>query len=407
MLHHESKYDKYDKCEKCGKKKKNHDLMCKVAKLLTIIGQPGEDRPNVKNPCQGQIWLSSNYQTEFIFDKCEWHLVDPKPNCDKVLVNYIFNEHTTDEVLADFNANVFGNDGIISIDAEGLTVNSNPFTTTSDIGNEHPKWLHYYNTPYNLSDDYEIYYETEIAVKQYIPVDKLPLEFRNRIRNIDEDIRLCAGAINTLDPITLSVCDIFLSNEKVYCFVERLPFGQTLPRSQSYAAYSNCVAVVKRGDKSLNDFIKVAIGLRKSGVSYYVNDELVFNVPRYGVRQLDQYRILDHQGIAEPIQVDSSFLGFGTFSLLDMQLVDNYARQLVVNDFGTNQSASGLVQLDLAENYGETLPGQLDGDNRPIIDPAVTWAVQLDQFPNHNKNYKLFGQGAVLKMKYFKVCMRY
>lgn len=393
-------------CTKC--EKKNKELMCKVAKLLTIIGKPGENRPNVHHPCQGQIWLSANYQTEFIFDNCEWHLVDPKPNCDKVLVDYIFNEHTTTEMLADFSSNVFGTDGIISIDADGLTVNSNPFTVTTDIGNEHPKWLRYWNNSFDLSDDYEIYYETEIAVKQYVDINTLPVEFRNRIRNIDEDIRLCSGAINTLDPVTWSVCDIFLSNEKVYCFVERLPFGQDPNnRAESYAAYSSCVAAVKRGGDPLNDFIKIAIGLRKSGVSFYVNDELVFNVPRYGVRQLDQYRILDHQGIAQPIKVDKSFLGFGTFSLLDMQLSDNYARQLVVNDFGNNQSASGLVQLDIAGTYGETLPGQLNGDNRPIIDPAVTWAVQLDQFPNHNRDYKLFGQGAVLKMKYFKVCKRY
>ena len=334
--------------------------------------------------------------------------MNTKANCDKVLVNYIFNEHTTEEVLEDFGSNVFGTDGIISIDEEGLTVNSNPFKTTIPQGNEHPKWLRYWNDPFELSDDYEIYYETEIAVKQYIDVDTLPVEFRNRIRNIDEDIRLCSGAINTLDPVTWSVCDIFLSNEKIYCFVERLPFGKdpTLPPNESYAAYSACVAVAKRGDDSLNDFVKIAIGLRKSGVSYYINDELVFNVPRYGVRQLDQYRILDHQGISEPIQVNSSFLGFGTFSLLDMQMPDNYARQLVVNDFGTNQSASGLVQLDLPETYGETLPGQLDGDNRPIVDQNVTWAVPFVQGVDNTK-YKLFGQGAVLRIKNFKVCVRY
>lgn len=392
-------------CRKCDQKK----LSCEIATSLTIIGNPGEERPNVHHPCQGQIWLSSNYQTEFIFNKCEWHLVNTKPACDKVLVNYIFSEHTTSEVLSDFGANVFGTDGIISIDADGLTVNSNPFTTTIDIGNEHPKWLRYWNTPFTLSDDYEIYYETKIAVKQYINVDTLPAEFKSRIRSIDEDIRLCAGAINTLDPVTWSVCDIFLSNEKIYCFVERLPFGQTPPPNNgtSYAAYSNCVAVVKRTGDPYNDFVKVAIGLKKSGVAYYINDVLVFTVPRYGVRELDQERILDHQGIAEQIQVNSSFLGFGTFSLLDMQLPDNYARQLVVNDFNTNQSASGLVQLDITGAYGETLPGQLDGDNRPIVDPAQTWAVQLDQFPNHNRDYKLFGQGAVLRMKYFKVCIKY
>jgi hypothetical protein len=393
-------------CDKCTHKDKHNG--CKKSNCLTIIGKLGEIMPNVCHPRQGQIWLSSNYQTEYIFDKCEWHLVTLKPNCDKVLVNYIFNEHTTSEVLEDFGANVFGNDGIISIDADGLTVNSNPFKTTIPKGNEHPKWLRYWNDPFILSDDYEIYYETEIAVKQYIDVGELPNEFKSRIKNIDEDIRLCSGAINTLDLETWSVCDIFLSNEKVYCFVERLPFGQTPPPNNgtSYAAYSACVAAVKRTGDPYNDFVKVAIGLKKSGVSYYINDIHVFTVPRYGVRQLDQYTILDHQGVAEQIQVNSSFLGFGTFSLLDMQLIDNYARQLVVNDFGTNQSASGLVQLDEAKFYGETLPGQLNGDNRQIVDESVTWAVPFVENADNTK-YKLFNQGSVLRMKYFKVCIRY
>jgi hypothetical protein len=256
-----------------------------------------------------------------------------------------------------------------------------------------------------LSDNYEIYYESEVAVQQYIPTNLIPAQFLPRLRNVNEDIRLCSGAINVLDPDTWCVCDMFLSNEKIYCFIERLPFGKTI--NNDYAAYSACVEVVCRTGDPYNDFVKIAIGLKKNSINFYVNGQLVHNVPRYGVRQLDRYRLLDHQGIAQQVEVNSVYLGFGLFSLLDMQLPNNYSRQLVDNDFGANQAASGLVQLDTTASYGETLPGQLTGDNRPIVDANVTWAVNLNDFANDNRDIKLFGQGAALRMKYFKVCKRY
>ena len=85
-----------------------------------------------------------------------------------------------------------------------------------------------------------------------------------------------------------------------------------------------------------------------------------------------------------------------------MQLPYNYARQLIDNDFGENQSASGLV-----DTYGETLSGQSVGDDRPIVDPAVYWADTLNQYPDNNKELKLFGQGVAIRLRYFKICIRY
>jgi len=385
----------------CG----NRDL-CRYTKFATIVGKKGQTEPHVCSPCQGQRWISADYQTEYIFNKCKWHLVDPQPACAKVLVDYVFTEHTVADVLVDFNANVFGTDGTTSIDSEGLLIVANPFTATIPIGNEHVKNLRYWNTPFVLSDEYETLYEAEVAVEQYVELDMIPDEnIKQRIRNVDEDIRLCSGAINTFDAETFTVFDIFFSNEKIYCFVERLPFGQT--DANKYAAYSASVHSVLRAGDPYNDFVKVAIGLKKSTASFYINGINVFNVPRIGVRQPDEYRLLDHQGSGQVLHLNSSFFGFGLFSLLDMQLPYDYARQKVNDDFGDNIFASGLVQLDNTATYGEVLPGQSDGDDRPIIDPAQTWAVVLNQYPDNNKNIKLFGQGAAIRLKYFKVCIRY
>jgi len=322
----------------------------------------------------------------------------------QVLVNYVFNKHTIQQVEADFaNPAFIVNDGTWQVVADGLNVRAVPFKYTIPQGNEHPKNLHYWNEDFVLSDCYETLYETEISVTQVIPVEKIPVEFLPRIRNIQEDIRLCCGGINTLDVNTWIVSDILMSNEKVYCFAERLPFGQD-PNNR-YAAYSNAVAVIERPAPNKDGFIKLGIGLKKSGASYYINGRLVFQVPYYGLRQLDEYRLLDHQGKAEKVKIQTSAFGFGLFSLMDMQLPYNYARQLVVNDFATNQLASGLVQLDLTSAYGETLPGK-NGDDRPVIDPAVTWAIPFNASVDNTK-YKLFGQGAEMTLKYFRVSRIY
>lgn len=378
----------------------------KISKYTTVVGKPGETVPNVKKPFQGQRWLTSDYEKEFIYNKCHWHEIDSDSMCSESLVNYIFKEHTIPQILNDFNANIFGTDGTMTIDSEGLLIVANPFTATIPLGNEHPKNLRYWKDPFVLSDDYEILYSSEIAVEQYVSIDMVPEPMRSRIRNVDEDIRLCSGAINTLDVETWTVFDIFFSNEKIYCFVERLPFGQT--EENKYAAYSAAVYTHMRTADPYNDFVKVAIGLQKTCAHFYINDEMVFTVPRIGVRQADSYRVLDHQGAAQNISINQSYFGFGLFSLLDMQLPYNYARQLVQNDFGANQSASGLVQLDNTSAYGEILPGQADGDDRPIVDPTVTWAINLNDpaYGSNNQTAKLFGQGAAIRLKYFKVCKR-
>lgn len=345
-------------------------------------------------------------------------ICEPKP--EKVLVYFDFTKISLATLNANFS-NVLGSltfplDGTTTIDSNGLFINAPQFTVTIPTGNEHPKNLRYYKNPFPLSDDYETYYETEIAVDQYIPIDNIPVGFLPRIRNIYEDIRLCSGAINTLDPETFTVTDIFLSKSKIYCFVERLPFGKTA--TNNYAAYSASFAAGDRGGDAMTDFVKLGIGLRKTSARYYINGVEVLWVPRFGVRQNDPLRMLEHQGEAQAISVNSSYFGFGLFSLLDMQLPNNYARQLVENEIPTvtvypnsgNQSASGLVQLDVTANYGEVLPGKYNDDSRPIIDPTVTWAYQYIApsigNPDPNHDIKLFGQGAALRMKYFKVSIR-
>lgn len=278
--------------------------------------------------------------------ECKPHC-KPQPDCnpvfacdkpkEKVLVNFDFTKMT----LTEFNNNFtnvlpglpgFPTDGTTTLSSNGLFVNAPVFTSTIPVGNEHVKNLRYYKSPFPLSDNYETLYDVTISVEQYIPIENIPAGFMSRIRDIDEDIRLCCGAINTIDPETFAVTDIFIAKNKIYCFVERLPFGKT--PTNNYAAYSAAFPASGRADGTLNDFVKLSIGLKKTSANYYINDQLVFNVPRFGIRLGDQDRLLDHQGVAEALSLNSSYFGFGLFTLLDMQLPNNYSRQLVENDFG-------------------------------------------------------------------------
>lgn len=313
-----------------------------------------------------------------------------------------------------YNANdfkiIFGLDGVESQDENGLKVESNPFSATIPIGNEHVKWLRLYNEPVILPDCGEVIYETKVALKQHINVESIPENMKPRIRNAFEDIRLAAGAVNCVDPSTWMVFDFLISDEMIYAFYERLPFGkpfwtgqaQTNPNEGGgYAAFSNAVPVSRRTGDPMNDFVRLGIGVNKSKgyVKWYVEGKEVFSWERIGTRLPDEYRMLEHGGEEEIVQMNSFNIGFGTFSLLDMALPYNYGREFVQGD---QQNAAHLVELEADTGYKE-LYDTLDGKDRDLVDKSVTFAYQANAFPDNNREIKLFGQGATLRVKYQKV----
>ena len=312
----------------------------------------------------------------------------------------------------DFNV-VFGSDGVVVQDSTGLTVTSNPFTFTIPLGNEHVKWLRYYKTLIPLCDSHEVIFEANIAAQQFIPIpEAIPVDMRPRIRNVNDDIRLASAALNLLDQSTWMVFDFFMSNTSIYAFYERLPngkpsFGGNL---EDYAAFSNAIWVAPRsGVDPLSDVIKLAIGIHsgKGIVTWYVNDIPVFSINRIGYRTHEEYRLLDHGGPERIVNLSSISVGFGTFSLLDMALPNNYARNYVVavgpNDNQREINASALVQLDVDARYRELFDDPLTGNERLLLDPNVTFAYVLNETPNDNSAVKLFGQGAALRIETLRI----
>ena len=68
-----------------------------------------------------------------------------------------FTSEADQESFDDDYAKVFGADGVVTFDEGGLRVTSNPFTATVDIGNEHVKWLRYFNQSFPLQRGGETY----------------------------------------------------------------------------------------------------------------------------------------------------------------------------------------------------------------------------------------------------------
>lgn len=295
----------------------------------------------------------------------------------------------------------FGDDGVISQDKTGLTITSVPFTKTIPVGNEHPKWLHYYKETFKVPSCGELIYEGLVSAKQSIPIDQIPSDFIGRIRNIHQDIRLASAGLNVFDPQTWIVGDWIISDQGLWAVYERLPFGKNVPPLGNYQAFTFAKLISDRTADPATDFVKLGIGFsREKGIiNWYLNDQLVFQVDRIGLPLDDQLHILEHGGDAEIVEVKQINVGFGTFSLLDMALPNNYARELTKDD---SIAVSQLVQLEPVSGYRQLYKG-FTGEERPIFDPAETFAVTLEQYPDHNRDIKLFGQGATIYVKKISV----
>ncbi len=310
---------------------------------------------------------------------------------------------------SDFNL-VIGDDGIQTQNATGFTVTSTPFTFTTVLSNDNAKWLKYSTKPFLFSSKCETIFEALVASKQSIDPDILPINFDNRIRNIKEDIRLCSSAISLYDPITFITFNFALSDSALYAIYERNPNGKPHwsgnPSSKDYAAFSHAIRVSSiNRDDPLKDFVRLGIGYNKSKnvVKWYMDGVEVLALDRIGLKCDEKFRMIDYGGIEEIVRPSSFHYGFGTFSLLNMAIPNDYSRDFVINvGLDNNIANSHLVQTEDNLSYNELYP-DLDGDGRMLVDPTVTFGYVLNAEPDDNLDVKLFGQGSTIKIKYIKM----
>lgn len=315
-----------------------------------------------------------------------------------------------------------GDDAVVNYNAQGgyLNVNSGvgaggfTKTWTSTLpdpygGLDHVKYLVYRNQSYKLpTDGSEVIYSGNMSVEQQF--GNVPLSMIEGVTNLASDIRIAAGALNVIDYETWLVFDLFVSNESYYALVERLPFGKpsfggSLP---DYHAYSHTVFLAKRERTSPGtDFDTLSIAFnRKEGMArWMINGVEKFRVNNFGIPLDRTYRLLDHGGPDQVVELKQINVGFGTFTLLDMVNPDkDVSLSQAMVDAGS--IAPMLPLLQLGPDYQYVDPTR--------VDRATGADLQVGQAPYAGRTpydflqktddasgaHRNFGNGARICVKY-------
>ena len=147
----------------------------------------------------------------------------------------------------------------------------------------------------------------------------------------------------------------------------------------------------------LCDFIKVCVGIDRKykTIKYYVNNQEVFKVVDAGRRLNDMYRVIEHGGYADSIDVKCMLVSFGTGSLLDASMPNNYSRYHAKNN---NKDETALVPLMPVDKYASVYFNKA-GELRPV--ESSHFAVVSPEL-----KYRTFRQGDVMKIQYVCVMVR-
>jgi hypothetical protein len=179
--------------------------------------------------------------------------------------------------------------------------------------------------------------------------------FGSAVTNPDIDLRLASFAMNTIDLETGMVFDVWMTNNAIYPYYERL----NLTGTATYAVFSSVFPPVSR---TPDEQAKVAVAYDRAAgtVRWLVNDAEAARVSKIGFPAPDATMIIDHGGTPELIAPRQLNCGMAMFTLLDGGL-----------------APSGIGLVSLAPPY--IFPARFAGG------------------PN------LFGQGAELHVERFEV----
>lgn len=294
-----------------------------------------------------------------------------------------------------FSAGPFvGNGGIETTGPEGLQVRANgtnprtgepAYTNTvapesqSGLpgGIDHVKWLAYMNhfassgyPGFDAEDGKVLSCEGVVGGRTYGTAQH---PFGTIIDNPNDDLRLASFALNSIDFETFMVFDFFISNETVYAFYERLPFGRG-PVLGNYAAFSHSVPVLHRRSLDEKYRLRISYDKQRGTVQWFLNDRKVMEVSRLGFK-LDPSKVtLDHggtEGLVAPRQLDC---GIGLFTLLDAY----------------RPSDLGLVRISENPNF--------------YFDPNVGQPTPEAFFDDHSApGNRLWGQGAEMTVDHYRI----
>jgi hypothetical protein len=243
-------------------------------------------------------------------------------------------------------------------------------------GLDHAKWLvfatHTASTGYpgwDAKPGFEVACEARVGGRTF-GTEGHP--FGANVTNPNNDLRLAAFALSTIDFETYMVYDFFITNRTIYAFYERLPFGRGEVLG-NYASFSFAVPVART---SPNERHHLKIGYDKTAgtVRWYVDGKEKFKVNKIGYRIDREYMQLDHGGDEVLLSPNQLLCGMGMFSLLD----------------GHRPSNTGLVRLSsVPDTY---------------YNPQVGYPVPENFVDNESlQSNRLFGQGAQINVKNYAV----
>lgn len=283
-----------------------------------------------------------------------------------------------------------GDDGIVSKTESGIQVvprGKNPKTgepafchsLAQDKSNaetpgalDHVKWLVYMNhtassgcAGFDVIPNKTLTFETIMRGKSF-GIQNHP--FGKAVKDANSDLRLASSTMVCADFETMMVFDMFITNDTIYAFYERLPFARkTLG---NYAAFSYQIPVAKR--KS-DDIHRLGISYNKESntVRWFVDGQEVFCVENVGKKIDRKYMTLNLGGEEQVVSLKQIDAGIGLFTLLD----------------ATQPTGTALVKLS-------GLPGNFDPSRG---EPEIPTFVDSE-----SKEFsRLFGQGAEL------ICNKY
>lgn len=279
-----------------------------------------------------------------------------------------------------------GNGGVVETGKHGLKVHSDAVNSvtgepafSNTLGQEHVnggipggvdhvKWLAYQG---HISSHgfpgWDLIPGQEFACEAWLGGRTYGTQFQpfgSIVSNPNDDLRLSAFAANSIDLESFMVFDFFVTNETVYAFYERLPFGRDV--LGDYAAFSFQIPVASNHPWETHHY-KTAIDKSKGKVRWILDGEEVFSVDTIGMRIDRKYMTLDHGGNEEIVSPNQLDCGIGMFTLLDAY----------------RPSDIGLVRLSDSPNfYFDPVHGQ----------PTPDTFVDDDSLASN----RLFGQGAAI-----------
>jgi hypothetical protein len=216
-------------------------------------------------------------------------------------------------------------DGIVSTSDQGLHVKAagtNPltgepaFSKTSPGEDDHVKWMaDTQHLSSNSVPGFDAVPGQELQCNMWArgrTFGTAANPFGSAVTNPNTDLRLASFAMNTLDFETGMVFDVWMTNNAVYPYYERLNLSGTA----TYRAFSSVFPPVRR---TPSEQVKVTVAYnRAAGVVRWLLDDLeVARVSNIGFPAAGATTIIDHGGTPQAAAPRQLNCGMALFTLLD------------------------------------------------------------------------------------------